>query len=101
MSTSRKNPNGWRRTSKTMGLPAKGIFLRYLKVLSTLVAVAIVSIGAVQVVISYRDETRRIDQVQQAEARATASRIDEYLKSIERQNIVAVLGDRGVLAVKR
>ncbi len=68
-----------------MRAPAKGIFLRYLKVLSTLVAVAIVSIGAVQVVISYRDETRRIDQVQQAEARATASRIDEYLKSIERQ----------------
>jgi two-component system, NtrC family, sensor kinase len=86
------SPQPIRRKSLVRGLlclraawaPLSSISYRYAKVLAALLCTTILAFGSIQAVLSYREATRSVSQLQQAEARAAAAKIEEYLHAIER-----------------
>src|SRR5690349_21081958 len=60
------------------------ISYRYAKVLAALLCTTILAFGSLQGILSYREATNSMSQLQRAEAKAAAAQIEEYLHAVER-----------------
>jgi signal transduction histidine kinase len=58
---------------------------RYWLTISALLAVMLLAVGGINTWLAYRTNVENLRLIQQAEARAAAARIEEYLKAIETQ----------------
>jgi len=60
------------------------LFWRYWRWAALLACAPLLVLGATEIVLSYRENSERLNQLQRAEARAALGRIAEYLAGIER-----------------
>ncbi len=83
------------------GLVPSRVFLRYAIYVSALVTAALAISGAVQLLVSYRENQEALGRIQQEQATAAAATVQQFTRDIEQQlfwttGLVQPIGDAGI-----